>query len=240
VKKIIVTVVTLLCLLIVSPLTSQTTKIKPADKKEKKVAASCSACHTDLTSVLPKGHEPVKSATLSACLSCHQPNFSGKAETNTFSTAIHRPHVKAESKTDCTLCHNWTPGKQLGIKGTRINLGQVSKANMPLLKKSFASWASSSYLDAGHSKAKVGCRACHGKAIPEQGDTVENDRCLTCHGNMESLIARSAPRDFPDRNPHQSHLGEIACTVCHLGHSQSKVYCLGCHAKFKMKIPGGE
>jgi hypothetical protein len=239
VKKIIATVTALLCLLVVSPLTSQTTKIKSVDKKDKKVSSSCSSCHADISTVLPKGHEPVKTGTLLACLSCHQPNLSGKAETNSFSTAIHRPHVKAESKTDCNLCHKWVPGKQLGIKGTRVNLGSVSKENMALLQKSFVSWASSSYLDGSHNKAKVGCMACHGKAIPEKGDTVENDRCLVCHGSMESLVAKSAPKDFPDRNPHQSHLGEIACTVCHLGHSQSKVYCLGCHGKFQMKIPGG-
>ncbi|MBA4394637.1 MAG: hypothetical protein C0407_13885 [Desulfobacca sp.] len=119
-------------------------------------------------------------------------------------------------------------------------MGVVSKANIPLLKKSFVSWASSAYLDASHNQAKVVCLACHGKTVPEKGDTVENERCLTCHGSMESLVARTAPKDFPDRNPHKSHLGEIACTVCHQGHSQSKVYCLGCHFKFKMKIPGGE
>jgi hypothetical protein len=239
-KKTIITVAVLSCFLIVSPLTSQTTKVRPLDKKDKKVSSSCSSCHPDISTVLPKGHEPVKTGALSACLSCHQPNLSGKAEPNSFSTAIHRSHVKAGSKTDCTFCHYWVPGKQLGIKGSRVNLGSVSKENMSILKKNFVSWASSSYLDASHNRANIGCMACHGKAIPENGDNVENDRCLACHGKMESLIAKSAPKDFPDRNPHKSHLGEISCTVCHLGHSQSKVYCLGCHDKFQMKIPGGE
>jgi hypothetical protein len=237
VKKIILTVVAVFCLLVTAPLTSQTIKVKA---KAKNVSSSCTTCHADLSSVLPKSHDLVKSGTITSCLSCHQPNLSGKPEINAFSTAIHRSHVKADGKTDCTLCHNWVPGKKFGIKGTQANLGKVSKDNMLLLKKSFASWASSSTLDASHNQAKVVCFACHGKAIPEKGDTIENDRCLACHGSMESLIARSEPKDFPDRNPHKSHLGEIACTVCHQGHSESKVYCLSCHGKFKMRIPGGE
>jgi hypothetical protein len=57
---------------------------------------------------------------------------------------------------------------------------------------------------------------------------------------MEELAKKTEPKDFPDRNPHKSHLGEIACTVCHRAHAESKVYCLGCHQKFEMKITGGE
>jgi hypothetical protein len=237
VKKLILILAAVLCLCIAAPLTSQTTKVKA---KTKNVSSDCKACHTDLSSVLPKSHEAVKPRTITACLSCHQPNVSGKAEVNTFSTAIHSPHVKAEVNTDCMFCHTWVPGKKFGIKGAQANLGAVSKEDMPLIKKNRTSWASSSYLDASHNQAKVVCLTCHGKTVPEKGDTVENDRCLSCHGSMESLISRTAPKDFPDRNPHKSHLGEIACTVCHQGHSQSKVYCLGCHGKFKMKIPGGE
>jgi hypothetical protein len=236
-KKITLGVAVMLCLLIVSPLISQTKKVTA---KPKSVSSSCTACHADLSSVLPKDHEQVKGAGLSACLTCHQPDLSGKAAPNPFSASIHRGHVKADTKTNCTLCHSWSPGKPFGIKGAKMSLGKVSKQNLDLSKKIFASWASSSFLDASHGKAKVVCLACHGKALPEEGDTVENDRCLACHGSLESLIAKSEPKDFPDRNPHKSHLGEIACTVCHHGHSVSKVYCLGCHVKFKMTIPAGE
>jgi hypothetical protein len=149
------------------------------------------------------------------------------------------PHVKPESRTDCILCHSWVPGKQFGLKGSKESLGKVSKENMALFKKSFASWAASANLDAVHGKGNVVCRACHGKTLPEAGDTVENDRCLECHGPMDTLSAKSAPKDFPDRNPHKSHLGEIACTVCHHAHKPSEIYCLGCHGKFSMKIPAG-
>jgi len=91
-----------------------------------------------------------------------------------------------------------------------------------------------------HHAGKVDCAGCHGKGAPKLDSTVENQRCLECHGPMEKLAKKSEPKDFPDRNPHKSHLGDIACTVCHKEHSASSVYCLECHPKFIMKIPGGE
>ena len=172
-------------------------------------------------------------------MACHKADLSGKAEMNPYSARIHKPHVKPDAGVDCTLCHAWVPGKQFGLKGLKVNIGKISKENMPLMKKAFASWASSSNLDAAHGKAHVVCFGCHGKTLPEMGDTVENDRCLACHGPMETLASKSAPKDFPDRNPHKSHLGEIACTVCHHAHKASEIYCLGCHGKFKMKLPAG-
>lgn len=202
-------------------------------------SSSCIPCHADFSSVLPKEHKPVKSGAITMCTACHKPDLSGKAEPKPFSARLHRPHTGTDGRVECTLCHSWTPGRQLGIKGTTAKLGAVSRTRMPLLKESFVSWSGSTNLDAIHGKANIVCLACHGKTLPDQGDTVENGRCLACHGSMEALAARSAPKDFPDRNPHKSHLGEIACTVCHHGHTPSKVYCLGCHQKFNMKIPGG-
>ena len=108
------------------------------------------------------------------------------------------------------------------------------------MKKVFASWKSSGYTDSLHGKANIMCGGCHGGTMAKEGDTVENSRCLACHGPMDKLAARSTPKDFPDRNPHKSHLGEINCTVCHKGHAESKTYCLDCHKLFRMnKIPGG-
>jgi hypothetical protein len=97
---------------------------------------------------------------------------------------------------------------------------------MDQTKKVFSSWASSKYLDAHHGKKNVTCAGCHEK-LPETGDSVENDRCLTCHGDMEKLAKKTEPKDFPDRNPHKAH-------------AASKTYCLECHKNFNMKIPFGE
>jgi fumarate reductase flavoprotein subunit len=43
----------------------------------------------------------------------------------------------------------------------------------------------------------------------------------------------------PWLNPHASHLGNIPCSSCHMGHQESKAYCLNCHKNFDMPIPGG-
>ena len=233
-KKITLGMIVLFSVVFASPLMSQTKKAF-----EKPKGGSCNPCHAVLSTVLSKDHKPVAGNTIQACFPCHKPDFSGEPKPNSFSTRIHRPHVKAEPGIDCLLCHTWVPGKQFSLKSMRGGLGPVSKGNMALAKKSFASWASSGYLDASHEKGNVVCLGCHGKTLPGAGDTVENDRCLACHGSMETLAAKSAPKDFPDRNPHKSHLGDIACTVCHHAHKASEVYCLGCHVKFTIKIPVG-
>jgi hypothetical protein len=204
--------------------------------KQAKDLPSCKSCHTDLSAVLPKGHPAVSGENITACAPCHAPDYSGKAQPNAYASGLHRAHEKPGKQVDCTVCHGWIPGKSFTILGQKESLGAPSQEDMVLLKKIFASWTESPYLDAVHAKKDIDCMGCHGKSLPKEGDTVENDRCLACHGPLDRLQAKTAPKDFPDRNPHKSHLGEIACTVCHRAHSESKVYCLECHKTFTMKL----
>ena len=234
-KKTILILALIFGLIVTATAMAQTKKGGAAKK-----AGQCVACHADGASLLPKGHKPAKVADIHGCTACHKPDLSGKPEPKPLSARLHRPHVKPPSSTECTLCHSWAPGKQFGLKGAKESLGKVTKADMELIKKAFASWADSTNLDSIHGKGDMVCLACHGKTLPEEGDTVEDDRCLACHGSREGLAAKTTPKDFADRNPHKSHLGDVACTVCHHAHKPSKVYCLGCHGKFTMKIPGGE
>jgi len=106
---------------------------------------------------------------------------------------------------------------------------------MALIKDIFTSAVESNYLDARHLSKNITCAACHNKDILGEA-AMENKKCLGCHGPLEKLIDTTAPKDFPDRNPHKSHLGEINCAVCHAVHAESKVYCLECHPKFEMKL----
>jgi len=197
---------------------------------------SCTTCHADLASLLPKTHPPVKGEALSVCLGCHDPGERGKAEPNKFAARLHLAHLKGQVKADCFVCHTWKPGKSFGLVGVRESYGAPLKEDMDLMKQMFTSAAESDYLDARHVAKDVTCAGCHGKDLPKADDTVENPKCLACHGPAEELAAKTAPKVFPDRNPHQSHLGEINCTVCHSGHAASKVYCLQCHPKFEMKF----
>ncbi len=200
---------------------------------------SCSSCHSEFSSVLPAKHPAVSGKDLNACTSCHAPDPQNKAKPKAYSAKLHLAHTKADAKMDCTACHTWQPGKSFGLKGSKVSFGALSKENMEQIKKVFDSWTASKNLDAHHGKKNVTCSGCHEK-LPEQGDSVENDRCLACHGDSEKLAKKTEPKDFPDRNPHKSHLGTINCTVCHKAHTASKTYCLDCHTKFDMKIPFGE
>ena len=202
-------------------------------------AASCKACHADFASVLSKAHPPVKGTDLAACTTCHSPDLSGKAGKNPYSVRMHKAHIAPKGALECTACHVWEPGKAFGLLiGGKGSWGAPSKEDMDLMKEIFTSWAGSGYTDTLHARAGIVCSQCHGKELPKPDDTVQNDRCLACHGPMDKLAAKTEPKDFKDRNPHKSHLGEIACTVCHKGHGESQVYCLSCHPKFQMKIQG--
>ena len=197
----------------------------------------CASCHKDFASSLPVGHPAVRAGDITTCVGCHQPGSSEKAEPKPFAARIHRAHL-TKSTVQCTLCHTWAAGKSFGVRGAKVSFGKPGKQEMEDLQRVFRSWASSSFLDALHAKSDVTCGGCHGRTLPSRGDTVENNRCLACHPGAE-LAAKTRPADFPNRNPHESHLGEIACTVCHHAHVTSKVYCLECHPKFSMKIAGG-
>jgi hypothetical protein len=201
--------------------------------------AACSDCHADFSTLLPKNHPPAQN-NLTACIGCHPPDLSGKAEKNAFSTRIHLAHLGAKAELECTGCHSWTPGGDFGLIGQKLSWGPVTKDDMALMKQEFASWKGPGFLDNLHAKAMVDCSGCHGKEAPKPDATVENSRCLACHGPLEKLAEKSTPKEFANRNPHKSHLGDINCTVCHHGHSASTVYCGECHRNFNMKIPAGE
>jgi hypothetical protein len=200
-------------------------------------ATSCPACHREFESVLPQGHVPTSGKDIKACLSCHPP--SDRTGPNPFSARLHRAHLKAQVKTECPLCHTWAPGKRFGLPGQKISWGVPSKASMDLIRKAAASWSDSSFLDAGHGRQSLMCSTCHGKSLPAAGDEVENDICLGCHGPLENLASKTVQAESPKFNPHKSHLFDLACTKCHAGHQESKVYCLDCHKDLRMRIPGG-
>jgi len=201
--------------------------------------SSCLSCHSDIKTVLSKDHPDIKGGDIASCFSCHAPDFSGKLEPNPFSARIHRAHGGAQSKADCLTCHTWMQKKSFGLLKQKGSWGAPSKDDLALLKKMVNSWTGFAYLDSLHAKANVTCGGCHGKQLPKEDDTVESARCLDYHGSLEKLAGKTANPDFPKRNPHQSHLGDVDCTVCHKAHSESRVYCLGCHSQFNLKIPGG-
>lgn len=207
-----------------------------ADSQKSRTA--CSHCHSKLNSMLPEKHPAVAGEKIEACFKCHEPRLSDTAEPRPFSAKMHLKHVQPSVKLNCTGCHLWKPDGNLGLPGKHTLFGKQTAADIELNREVFISWATSSNIDALHAKKQIICSGCHGKSLPQKGDTVENERCIACHGNYEALANKTRPAQFPDRNPHQSHLGEIGCAVCHKAHKPSAVYCLNCHRKFYMKIAG--
>lgn len=200
-------------------------------------ADPCAACHKDWSKVLPKDHPAVEAGGVAKCLACHTTGSSGAAEKNPFSTHVHTAHLA--KKMECKACHTFEAGKQFGLKGQTLSWGEPKAEDLKLMQEKMTSWMTSSHTDALHEKAKVDCAGCHGKKAPLSDDTVENDRCLQCHGPVEKLAERSANKEFPKRNPHASHYGsDIACTTCHKGHDASVVMCHDCHKLWKLEIPG--
>jgi len=204
----------------------------------KPVAVSCKTCHANFSSVILKGHPPVKGNDLMTCMTCHQPDYSGNTKRNSYATRIHIAHIPPKGKVDCLVCHKFSPGKHFGLVGKKESWGTPGKEDFDLMKELFSSWAGSEYMDNLHAKVGTTCVNCHGKYLPKLDANVDNGRCLECHGPMEKLIQKTESKEFTNRNPHKSHLDNLDCTICHKGHSASVVYCLSCHKNFDMKIPG--
>jgi hypothetical protein len=200
-------------------------------------ASFCKECHPDCAVLLPKDHSPVES-DVASCLDCHQSSLPAAEKKNPFLTRIHLAHHPPLGEGDCLACHLWSSGKSFGLINAAESWGAPTQQEMEILKEIFASWATSKFTDNLHARADVSCAGCHATKLPQLDATVENKKCLECHGPMENLAKATEPAEFKDRNPHKSHLGEIDCTVCHKAHGESKVYCLGCHQKFAMAIPG--
>lgn len=202
----------------------------------KKDESSCNVCHYEYRTLLPDDHHDVDKGETAHCLVCHKPQVSGDPSPNVFSALIHGSH---SDLAECLDCHPWKEDGAFELPRSGGTLGKPSNEDMEWIKESFSTWVESPFLDAIHGEGHVTCSGCHGENLPLLDATVRNERCLACHGPMESLVEKTRPEKFPDRNPHESHLGEIACTVCHHAHFESEVYCLGCHGDFEMSIPGG-
>lgn len=83
-----------------------------------------------------------------------------------------------------------------------------------------------------HQARGANCAACHRENPPK--DIASSEACITCHGNMGKVAAKTV--NAKPLNPHDSHLGEIACDQCHKGHKASVNACAQCHP-FELKVP---
>jgi len=80
-----------------------------------------------------------------------------------------------------------------------------------------------------HKAAGLSCEDCHGKG-PRKPLTTAT--CLGCHESYPKVAERTA-KLHP--NPHENHLIDLDCGLCHLGHKPQENYCLTCHEEMSFK-----
>lgn len=199
------------------------------------VSDSCGRCH-DVASVLPTGHPNVAVTNIAACASCHAPK-AGAAHADRFLTRLHIAHAMTDVA--CTTCHQWQAGHRFSVPGFRSKVAPPSAEDeLSIVMRATQNWAQSHDLANIHARKDFFCATCHrNDLIPDANATIINAQCVACHGNLEKVALTFKGPNY--LNPHASHLGNISCTSCHLGHQESKAYCLNCHSNFKMPIPGG-
>jgi len=83
-----------------------------------------------------------------------------------------------------------------------------------------------------HKSAGIDCEACHKENPPAK--LVPMQVCLGCHGGDYAKLAEQTKKVAP--NPHDSHLGEAPCELCHHAHKPSEYYCANCHI-LDSKVP---
>ena len=98
--------------------------------------------------------------------------------------------------------------------------------------QSYSQGEKASFLAGAHGKMGLNCATCHDGDKVSDSETEINAKCTTCH-NPADLAKKTEKEGLP--NPHKSHLGDVQCTACHSGHSQSVAYCTNCHDFPSMK-----
>jgi hypothetical protein len=90
-------------------------------------------------------------------------------------------------------------------------------------------------VNAIHQENDIACIDCHGTATPEKRAATRF--CIECHSEVPGSV-----KEYLDRgnqlsvNVHDSHDGQLRCTLCHSIHKESELYCNSCHV-FEVNVP---
>ncbi|GLS82052.1 cytochrome c3 family protein [Paraferrimonas haliotis] len=80
-----------------------------------------------------------------------------------------------------------------------------------------------------------GCNSCH------QGSGLKNandEACVACHGDINSIETDASKLPIPEADPHQSlHYNDGAsCLACHAEHQKKQPACTECHRSWFEKM----
>lgn len=216
---ILITLITVLGLSGCNVFQSKTPELEGAMSKPR---VGCFKCHDTLSNLVSEDHVKTDVSEVTGCLECHSKEGADAA----FECAMHESHLtELDPEAVCDACHRIDGSGNFGLIGVRNrNTLPVTPEVVTGMQSYYMSWATSEYLDHNHGQRDVTCAGCHEKPFPEKRTAM--DQCLGCHGNYEEVAALT--KDLT-HNPHDSHLGEIRCTLCHKGHEESVSYCTQCH-----------
>lgn len=93
------------------------------------------------------------------------------------------------------------------------------------------SYAEAKFLADRHIERGMNCQSCH---VTNKMKDVPTQQCLACHGPWSKLIDSTGNKDI---NPHDSHLEEPKCELCHRGHKKPQLACDECHEFTGMNVP---
>jgi hypothetical protein len=117
------------------------------------------------------------------------------------------------------------------LKHFKILIICISLLNSFYFSFSFAG-AEPSFLGDKHKVAGITCDGCHKENPPKE--RVSTAVCTKCHGD-QAKVAQRTQKVIP--NPHDSHLENVKCELCHHAHKRSEDYCITCHDFGYYKVP---
>jgi len=113
-------------------------------------------------------------------------------------------------------------------KNTNFETVTQTIQETPELKKKYP-------MKSHHQQLSFNCVNCHkGQGIDaEKFEAIGDEGCLSCHGSMQKIAARTGYKDLFHTNPHNSyHDGPtLSCDECHHEHQPSENRCTECHEK---------
>ena len=129
---------------------------------------------------------------------------------------------------DCGVCHGSEKVLPAGHVDTKGMAGSTCKG---CHKGAKASLRGKMPLSHSHQLNGVTCADCHG--ITEPAKPPEQKKCVSCHADYKKIIIQT-DKTLPP--PHDSHMGDLDCGLCHHQHSKSENFCSQCH-EWKYLVP---
>ena len=129
---------------------------------------------------------------------------------------------------DCGVCHGSEKVLLAGHVDTKGMAGSTCKG---CHKGAKASLRGKMPLSHSHQLNGVICADCHG--ITEPAKPPEQKKCVSCHADYKKIIIQT-DKTLPP--PHDSHMGDLDCGLCHHQHSKSENFCSQCH-EWKYLVP---